>query len=153
MKKILFLLLTLPLLFFSSCSSDDDDIDYNLIEGSWGLVHSEGYNNEDPSDPFDWNYDCNPLNPSSYDDEKFDIVRTEGNKYYLESYYYNTYSKKWVKDDSYSVSINGNNITPITTDEEYENVSVKILDITSTNLTIEVKQGSVYYLKEIHKRL
>lgn len=153
MRKILFLLaITLPMIM-CSCSSDDDGVDSNLIEGSWGLVHSEGFDKEDPSELLEWDFDCNPLSPSSYDDERIDIVKIEGNEYYMEYYYYSTYSKKWVKDDSYSMTIKGSTITPIVTDEDLKNASIKILDLTSTNMTIEAKQGSIYYTKSIYKRL
>lgn len=154
MKKILFtLVLVLPFIFTGCSSDDDDDLDPVLVEGTWGLVHSEGFDYEDPTDPLDWDYDCNPLNPSSYDDEKFDIINTEGNKYYMENYYYSTYSKKWVKDDSYSVIIKGNTITPIIDDEDIDVIGIKILNLTSTSLTIEAKMGKIYYNKSIYKRL
>lgn len=154
MKKFLFLLaIALPLVF-ASCSKDDDGIDSNLIEGSWGLVHSEGFDKEDPSEPLEWDFDCNPLSPSSYDDARIDIVKIEGNKYYMENYYYSVYSRKWVKeDDSYSMTIKGNTITPIMPDEDLSDASFKILDLTSTNLTIEAKRGATYYAKIIYKRL
>ena len=37
-----------------SCSSDDD-VNSNELEGIWGLVHSEGYDYEDPEEPLEWN--------------------------------------------------------------------------------------------------
>lgn len=153
MRKHLFLLATLPLLFFSSCSSDDG-LDYDLIEGSWGLVHSEGFDKEDPSDPVEWEYNCNPLAPSTYDDAKIDIMRIEDNKFFMESYYYSTYSKKWVKhNEGYSITIKGNTVIPTINGEEFIEAGFQIVDLTSTNLVIEVKEGSTYYAKNIYKRL
>mgnify|MGYP001520507856 CR=1 FL=1 len=152
MKKILFLLAMLPMLLFTSCS-DDDDIDFNLIEGSWGLIHSEGYE-KDPSDLLEWDYNCDPLNPSSYDDAKIDIVKIDENKYYQVAYYWSVFSKKWVKEDEgYTFTISGNKIIPISNDEEYSNASFKILSLTSTGLTVEAKEGSTYYAKSVYKRL
>lgn len=145
--------IVLPMVLFSACS-DDDDVDSALLEGSWGLVHSEGYDNRDMSEPLEWNYDCNPLSPSSYNDARIDIVKIEGNKYYMENYYYSSYSKKWIKeDDSYSMTLSDNIITPITDDEEIKNAIFKIVSLTSTSLTIEAREGSTYYTKMIYKKL
>ena len=149
MKKILFALLACVVAFASCSKDDDDDYDFNMIEGSWGLVHSEGYENDDPDEPLEWNFNCNPLNPSSYNDARMDIVKIEGNKYYRVDYYWSEYSKKWVKDQEYTFTINGNKVIP----DDEEGVNIKILDLTSTSMTLEVKEGSTYYVKAIFKKL
>lgn len=154
MKKTLFLLVILPMILFTACSDDKDDIDAALIEGSWGLVHSEGYDKYDPSDPFEWDYDCDPLDPSSYSDAKIDIFKMDGNKYYQVTYYWSVYSKKWVKEgEGYTFTISGNTITPISNAEEYDNASFKVLNLTSNSMTIEGMEGSIYYAKMIYKKL
>ena len=143
----------LPMFVFSACSDDDDDIDSNLIEGSWGLVHSEGFDNRDMSEPLKWDFDCNPLSPSSYDDFKMDIIKLEGNEYYVEQYYWSSYSRKWQKDETYKCKLDGNTILPMSDDVEIAEATFKIKDLTSTNLTLEAKEGDSYYSKEIFKRL
>lgn len=154
MKKIVFLLAILPMIVFTACSDNEDDIDAALIEGSWGLVHSEGYDKYDPSDPFEWDYNCDPLTPSSYNDAKIDIFKMDGDKYYQVGYYWSVFSKKWIKeDDGYSFTISGNTLTPISNAEEYENTSIKILNLTSNSMTIEAREGSMYYTKMMYKKL
>lgn len=154
MKKILLLLAMMPMLIFTACSDDDDEFDYNMIEGSWGLVHSQGYDKRDMSEPLEWDFNCDPLNPSSYDDAKIDILKMDDNKYYQIGYYWSVYSKKWVKEDEgYTFTVSGNTINPITNDEEYNDATFKIINLTSTSMTIEAKEGAAYYIKMIYKKL
>ena len=144
----------LPMVLLTACSDDDDEFDYSMIEGSWGLVHSQGFDKEDMSEPLEWNFNCNPLAPSSFDDYMMDIVKIDGNKYYQIGYFWSTFSKRWIEEDEgYTFTINGNTITPVSNGEEYNDAGFKILNLTSTSMTIEVKKGSTYYSKAIYKKL
>ncbi len=142
------------MVLFTACSDDKDDIDAALIEGSWGLVHSEGYDKYDPSDPFEWDYDCDPLDPSSYSDAKIDIFKMDGNKYYQVTYYWSVYSKKWVKEgEGYTFTISGNTITPISNAMKLGLFELKKTSITKpdgsvlvTTTTKVTGKGQIYFV-------
>ena len=130
-----------------SCSSDDD-VNSNELEGIWGLVHSEGYDYEDPEEPLEWNENHNPLNPNSYDDLKIEIINTNGNTYLITQYYWSPYSKTWQMDDTrITATLNGKTLIL--------NGGFKgtILTLNSTQLVIERKEGNKYYVKETYRKL
>lgn len=132
-------------LSFTSCSSDDD-ISTDNLEGVWGLVHSEGYDNED--EHYEWNDDYNPISPSSYDDLKIEIINTTGNTYLLTQYYWSTYSKTWKLDDKYIARLEGKKL--ITEDQEVAEVT--IVSLTSSQLIVEAKTN-YRYIKQTFRKL
>lgn len=138
------MVVTLVSVNFTSCSSDDDDVSSTELEGVWGLVHSEGYDYEDPSEPLEWNEDFNPLSPGT-DDLKVEIINTNGNTYLFNQYYWSSYSKVWRLQENYKATLNGKTLTTEDGDK------VTILTLNSTQLVIEAKSEKRYVKQTLRK--
>ena len=136
---------------FAACSDDDEDIDVNQLEGTWGLVHFEGYYYEE-GQKIDWNNQYDPTNPSE-DCDKVVISKVSDNIYSMVHYAY--YDNKWNQEYTEKVSLDGNNLLPV--DEEDDEVtSAKLLVANSTQLVIETKgvdEDGDFYQKMTYKRL
>lgn len=131
---------------FVSCSSDDD-VNSNDLEGIWGLVHSEGYDYEDPEEPLEWNENYNPLNPNSYDDLKIEIINTNGNTYLFTQYYWSSYYKSWRMDTKLTATLNGKTLS-------FDGgIKGAILTLNSTQLVTERKEGNTFYIKQTFRKL
>lgn len=143
------LLITVLCLNFTACSDDDDDgVNVNQLEGTWGLVRSAGWelcSNETERD--EWDYTCDPYNPSNESDcEKLVIKKLTDNTYSVAVFDY--YNSKWQMDgSSQTLTLNGNTLTVSKTNgnygyfESYANLIIEAL--TTDKLAIHVKYDNV----------
>ena len=152
MKTLRFIGMTLLMvvlcLNFTACSDDDDDIDVSQLEGTWGLVHSAGWelcSEETEKDEWDDSYDPYNLSNES-DSEKLVIKKLTDNTYSVAAYYY--YDSEWQMDgSSQTLTLNGNTLTVSKTNgdygyfDSYANLIIEAL--TTENLAIRVKYDNV----------
>lgn len=146
MKKYLFMIALLASVFsFSACSDDDDDIDVNQIEGTWGLTIEEGYEyyegeKKSGKDTYD------PTNPTE-DCEKIIVSKVSDNTFSATNYYY--YNNKWNKSSTDKFTLDGPYMIYDGEDADFD--SIKILVANSKQLVIEIKgtdnDGDFYYKK------
>ncbi|MCQ2246546.1 MAG: lipocalin family protein [Bacteroidaceae bacterium] len=152
MKKVKLLSLALISLLtctlLASCSKDDKSVDPTVFEGTWGLTHAEGWIIED-GEKDEFNIDCNPLSPSSYDDEKMEIINTTGNNYRVDQYSYSKWSKAWVKNTTFTGTLNGNVFT-YTADGE--TITMKILSVNETRMELEITHSNNDYYSKVSLR-
>ena len=119
----------------TSCSKDN--ISEDNLEGTWGLVHSEGYYKDNNGNKVSWDIDFNPLSPSSSSDLKTVILNTTNNTYLFTQYYWSTYSNTWKFDSEYKAQLKGKILI-------YNGEEINILKLTSTQLIIEAEMDSRY---------
>lgn len=146
MKKYLFMIALLASVFsFSACSDDDDDIDVNQIEGTWGLTIEEGYEyyegeKKSGKDTYD------PTNPTE-DCEKIIVSKVSDNTFSATHYYY--HNNDWYKSSTEKFTLDGSYLIYEGGDSEVD--SVKLLVANSKQLVIEIKgtddDGDFYYKK------
>lgn len=150
MKKYLFMIALLASVFsFSACSDDDEDIDVNQLEGSWGMIHNEGYAYYE-GEKESWNDNYDPANPTE-DCEKITITKSD-NIYSVVHYEY--YNNKWNQTSTEKFTLDGANLVPV--GESDIDGSVKLLTANSTQLTIEIKgrdEDGDFYNKLTYKRM
>lgn len=133
MKKVLFLAtLFVSIICFSACSDDDGGFDLNQIEGTWGLIKTEGYYVEN-GNKVSVNLDYNPFDPKE-DDQKIVIKKISDNKYNIITYYYT--DSKWLEEENSNFSLDGKTMIPEDLEElEFENS--KLLNVTQEQLIME----------------
>lgn len=136
---------------FAACSDDDEDIDTNQLEGTWGMVHAEGYfHNEGENFPFNETFD--PTNPIE-DYEKMVISKESDNIYSVVNYVY--HNNQWVMEDTDRFTLDGTTIFPVDSENDGPS-SMKIVKVNSQELVIESKgtdEYGEYYDKVTYKRL
>ena len=136
---------------FAACSDDDEDIDVNQLEGTWGLTRTEGYYYEE-GERISWDETFDPENPTE-DCEKVVISKVSDNTYSMVHYGYS--NNKWNQYETEKFTLNGDNMLPV--DEEDVDVSsAKIVTANSKELAIELRgtdEDGDFYDKMTYKRL
>ena len=140
MKKQLALLAIMVIFPFTSCNKES--IDSSEIEGSWGIIHEEGWRKENGRIVDEYSYDSNPFNPSSDEDFKIDFINTDGDKYLISNYHWDPKTAKWKKEDSQIVTIKNGRISSEDSDES------STITIQSDRMTIE---GRTKYIDDKSK--
>lgn len=136
---------------FAACNDDDDDIDVNQLEGTWGLTHAEGYYYEE-GEKESWDNPYDPENPTS-DCEKVVISKGADGVYTMVHYEY--YNSQWHPYETEKFTLDGNSLIPVEEDDA-EVSSVKVLVANSTQLVIEIKgvdEDGDFYDKMTYKRM
>ena len=137
---------------FASCSSDDDDnkgsenvaISAKNMVGTWGLVHSEGWEIwQGQKETFNDTYD--PLNPKTDEDEKMEITNPSGNSLYFVTYEWDEIFKEWDSDTRFTLTLEGNNLTG-------GGMDLKVLSLTTDQMVLEMSSDS-FYNKQTYKKL
>ena len=151
MKKYLFMIALLASAFsFSACSDDDEDIDVNQVEGTWGLILDEGYEYYE-GEKESWKDEYDPANPTE-DCEKLIISKVSDNTFSVVHYYY--YNNRWNQSSTEKFTLDGSNLIPVDGSSEVE--SVKLLVANSKQLVIEIKgvdEDGDLYNKMTYKRM
>ena len=127
---------------FAACGDDDDEgVDISQLGGTWGLVHSEGWQFcSDEESREEWNYTCDPNNPNS-DSEKL-VIRPQTDYYSMMGFYYS--GSQWRPEKSQTVTLNGHTLVVENSDgyfDSYENPVIEVL--TSDKLVLRYKYDNV----------
>ena len=142
---------------FVACSDDDDDIDVSQLEGTWGLVRSEGWelcSEDEDKDNWDESYD--PYNPDG-GCAKLIIKKLADNSYSVTDYVPSSSSQgQWNETLGSQIwTLNGNTLTITQTDKipgyfEDDVIKPVIEILTADKLVLRVKYDNVQLSKMEH---
>ena len=145
-KNILWCYLIPIALFFYSIQSctEDDEGEFSMLEGTWGLVHSIGYKNNK-----EWNDYFNPFSPSGDNECKINVLNTTDNVYLFTQYYWSNNAKEWRFGYRYTAQLKGNKLI---FDQEDITSEITIVSLTSTSLILE-EEKKLSYVKYTYRKM
>lgn len=128
---------------FAACGDDEEEIDVNQLEGTWGLVRSEGWELcSEETEKDEWNESSDPFNPDR-DCEKIVIKKLTDNNYSVMGFNYS--GSQWNKyGNSQNVTLNGHTLVVENSDGYFDSYANPVIEVlTSDKLVLRYKYDNV----------